>query len=129
MINMVFSKKLLFFVLKLFISIILVALILWFVFHDQSFYYYIKRITIPCALIIIMGRGFYLLDAMVNNSWQMENAKQEVDFPLAFVEMTILLIVYLAAAPVRYYYYLLSIPIMWLVFLILMLFFGWWKKL
>lgn len=129
MMNSVFSKKLLYFVLRLFISITMVALLLWLIFHDQSFYYCIKRLTIPVVIIIIMGEGFYLVEAVVNNSWQMKKAKQDIDFPLALSKMAILLIVYLAVAPVRYYYYLLSIPIMWLVFLILMLLFEWWHRI
>ena len=127
--NSVFSKKLLYFVLRLFISITMVALLLWLIFHDQSFYYCIKRLTIPVVIIIIMGEGFYLVEAVVNNSWQMKKAKQDIDFPLVLSKMAILLIVYLAVAPVRYYYYLLSIPIMWLVFLILMLLFEWWHRI
>ena len=107
----------------------MVALLLWLVFHDQSFYYCIKRLTIPVVIIIIMGEGFYLVEAVVNNSWQMKKAKQDIDFPLVLSKMAILLIVYLAVAPVRYYYYLLSIPIMWLVFLILMLLFEWWHRI
>ncbi len=129
MMNSVFSKKLLYFVLRLFISITMVALLLWLIFHDQSFYYCIKRLTIPVVIIIIMGEGFYLVEAVVNNSWQMKKAKQDIDFPLVLSKMAILLIVYLAVAPVRYYYYLLSIPIMWLVFLILMLLFEWWHRI